>query len=90
MTIRNAIARVLSNSKVAYWSVAQRPPPSVPRRETLAADLKTTLSHVRKDTDEYLKTVERYAELGVELINVGPLAGNAIRDSASSRHPCCR
>jgi F420-dependent oxidoreductase-like protein len=29
-----------------------------------------------EDTDEYLKTVERYAELGVELINVGPLPGN--------------
>jgi F420-dependent oxidoreductase-like protein len=28
------------------------------------------------DTDEYLKTVECYAELGVELINVGPLPGN--------------
>jgi F420-dependent oxidoreductase-like protein len=28
------------------------------------------------DTDEYLKTVERYAELGVEMINVGPLPGN--------------
>jgi F420-dependent oxidoreductase-like protein len=29
-----------------------------------------------EDTDEYLKTVERYAALGVELINVGPLPGN--------------
>jgi F420-dependent oxidoreductase-like protein len=29
-----------------------------------------------EDTDEYLRTVERYAELGVELINVGPLPGN--------------
>ncbi len=29
-----------------------------------------------EDTDEYLKTVERYAELGVELINLGPLPGN--------------
>ena len=29
-----------------------------------------------EDTDEYLKTVERYAERGVELINVGPLPGN--------------
>ena len=28
------------------------------------------------DTDEYLKTVQRYAELGVEMINVGPLPGN--------------
>jgi F420-dependent oxidoreductase-like protein len=28
------------------------------------------------ETDEYLKTVECYAELGVELINVGPLPGN--------------
>jgi F420-dependent oxidoreductase-like protein len=27
-------------------------------------------------TDEYLKTVERYAELGIEMINVGPLPGN--------------
>ena len=29
-----------------------------------------------EDTDGYLKTVERYAELGVELINLGPLPGN--------------
>jgi alkanesulfonate monooxygenase SsuD/methylene tetrahydromethanopterin reductase-like flavin-dependent oxidoreductase (luciferase family) len=29
-----------------------------------------------ENTDEYLKTVERYAELGVELINLGPLPGN--------------
>lgn len=29
-----------------------------------------------EDTDEYLKTIERYAELGVEMINVGPLPGN--------------
>jgi F420-dependent oxidoreductase-like protein len=29
-----------------------------------------------EDTDEYLRTVERYAELGVELINVGPLPGD--------------
>lgn len=29
-----------------------------------------------EDTDEYLRTVERYAKLGVELINVGPLPGN--------------
>ena len=29
-----------------------------------------------EDTDEYLKTVERYAELGVDMINVGPLPGN--------------
>ena len=29
-----------------------------------------------EDTDEYLKTVERYAELGIEMINVGPLPGN--------------
>jgi len=29
-----------------------------------------------EDTAEYLKTVERFAELGVELINVGPLPGN--------------
>jgi F420-dependent oxidoreductase-like protein len=29
-----------------------------------------------EDTDAYLKTVERFAELGVELINVGPLPGN--------------
>jgi F420-dependent oxidoreductase-like protein len=29
-----------------------------------------------EDTDEYLKTVERYAGLGIELINVGPLPGN--------------
>ena len=29
-----------------------------------------------EDTGEYLKTVQRYAELGVEMINVGPLPGN--------------
>jgi hypothetical protein len=29
-----------------------------------------------KDVDGYLKTVERYAELGIELINVGPVPGN--------------
>jgi F420-dependent oxidoreductase-like protein len=29
-----------------------------------------------EDTDEYLKTAERYAALGVELINVGPLPGS--------------
>jgi F420-dependent oxidoreductase-like protein len=29
-----------------------------------------------ENTDGYLKTVERYAELGVEMINVGPLPGN--------------
>lgn len=29
-----------------------------------------------EDTDGYLKTVERFAELGIELINVGPLPGN--------------
>jgi F420-dependent oxidoreductase-like protein len=29
-----------------------------------------------EDTDDYLRTVERYAELGVELINVGPLPGD--------------
>jgi F420-dependent oxidoreductase-like protein len=29
-----------------------------------------------EDTDGYLKTVERYAELGFEMINVGPLPGN--------------
>jgi len=29
-----------------------------------------------EDTDEYLKTVQRYAELGIEMINVGPLPGN--------------
>jgi F420-dependent oxidoreductase-like protein len=28
------------------------------------------------DTDEYLKTVERYARLGVEMISVGPLPAN--------------
>jgi F420-dependent oxidoreductase-like protein len=28
------------------------------------------------DTDAYLKTVEQFAELGVEMINVGPLPGN--------------
>jgi F420-dependent oxidoreductase-like protein len=28
-----------------------------------------------EDTDAYLKTVERFAELGVELINAGPLPG---------------
>ncbi len=29
-----------------------------------------------EDTDEYLKTVERYAELGIEVVNVGPLPAN--------------
>ncbi len=29
-----------------------------------------------EDTDGYLKTVERYAELGIEMINVGPSPGN--------------
>lgn len=29
-----------------------------------------------EDLDDYLKTVERYAELGVDLINVGPVPGN--------------
>jgi len=29
-----------------------------------------------EDTDGYLKTVERYAELGIVMINVGPLPGN--------------
>ncbi|OBG21046.1 LLM class F420-dependent oxidoreductase [Mycobacterium sp. 852002-51057_SCH5723018] len=29
-----------------------------------------------EDTDGYLKTVERYAGLGVDMINVGPLPGN--------------
>jgi F420-dependent oxidoreductase-like protein len=29
-----------------------------------------------EDTDGYLKTVERYAELGIAMINVGPLPGN--------------
>ena len=29
-----------------------------------------------EDTDGYLKTVERYAELGVELINLGPFPGD--------------
>ena len=29
-----------------------------------------------EDTDGYLKTVERYAGLGVEMINVGPIPGN--------------
>jgi F420-dependent oxidoreductase-like protein len=29
-----------------------------------------------EDTDSYLKTVECYAELGIEMINVGPLPGN--------------
>lgn len=28
------------------------------------------------DTDEFLKTVERYAALGVDMINIGPLPGN--------------
>ncbi len=27
-------------------------------------------------TDEYLKTVQRYAELGIEMINIGPLPAN--------------
>jgi F420-dependent oxidoreductase-like protein len=29
-----------------------------------------------EDLDQYLKTVQRYAELGIETINVGPLPGN--------------
>ena len=29
-----------------------------------------------EDTDGYLKTVERYAKLGIEMINVGPFPGN--------------
>ena len=29
-----------------------------------------------EDTSQYLRTVERYAELGVDMINVGPLPGN--------------
>jgi F420-dependent oxidoreductase-like protein len=29
-----------------------------------------------EDTDGYLKTVDRYAELGIQMINVGPLPGN--------------
>ena len=29
-----------------------------------------------EDVDGYLKTVQRYAELGIEMINVGPLPGN--------------
>jgi F420-dependent oxidoreductase-like protein len=29
-----------------------------------------------EDTEAYLKTVERYAGLGIEMINVGPLPGN--------------
>jgi F420-dependent oxidoreductase-like protein len=29
-----------------------------------------------EDTDGYLKIVERYSELGIEMINVGPLPGN--------------
>jgi F420-dependent oxidoreductase-like protein len=28
------------------------------------------------DVDVYLKTLERYAELGIEMINIGPLPGN--------------
>jgi alkanesulfonate monooxygenase SsuD/methylene tetrahydromethanopterin reductase-like flavin-dependent oxidoreductase (luciferase family) len=29
-----------------------------------------------ENTDEYLKTVESYAALGIEMINIGPLPGN--------------
>jgi F420-dependent oxidoreductase-like protein len=29
-----------------------------------------------QDIDEYLKTVQRFADLGIEMINVGPLPGN--------------
>jgi F420-dependent oxidoreductase-like protein len=29
-----------------------------------------------ENVDEFLKTVERYAELGVDMINIGPLPGN--------------
>jgi F420-dependent oxidoreductase-like protein len=29
-----------------------------------------------EDTDAYLKTVERYAQLGIDMINVGPVPGN--------------
>jgi F420-dependent oxidoreductase-like protein len=44
-------------------------------------EIHTTFGHLLlidpfEDTDEYLRTVERYAELGVELINVGPLPGD--------------
>jgi F420-dependent oxidoreductase-like protein len=44
-------------------------------------EIRTTFGHLLvvdpfEDTDGYLKTVERYAELGVELINVGPLPGD--------------
>jgi F420-dependent oxidoreductase-like protein len=44
-------------------------------------EIQTTFGHLLlidpfEDTDEYLRTVERYAELGVELINVGPLPGD--------------
>jgi F420-dependent oxidoreductase-like protein len=34
------------------------------------------LSDPWQDIDGYLKTVERYAELGIEMINVGPLPGD--------------
>jgi alkanesulfonate monooxygenase SsuD/methylene tetrahydromethanopterin reductase-like flavin-dependent oxidoreductase (luciferase family) len=29
-----------------------------------------------EDIDEYLKTVQRFAELGIDMLNVGPLPGN--------------
>ena len=35
-----------------------------------------TLADPFEDVDGYLKTAERYADLGIELINVGPLPGN--------------
>ncbi|MEE6135525.1 LLM class F420-dependent oxidoreductase [Mycobacterium sp. 050128] len=42
-------------------------------------DIRKTVGHIAdpfEDVDGYLKTVERYAELGFTMINVGPLPGN--------------
>jgi len=43
------------------------------------AQIRMTVGVLRdpfEDLDEYLKALERYAELGIDLINVGPLPGN--------------
>ncbi len=43
------------------------------------AQIRMTVGLLRdpfEDLDDYLRTIERYAELGIGLINVGPLPGN--------------
>ncbi|OBH22333.1 LLM class F420-dependent oxidoreductase [Mycobacterium sp. E342] len=43
------------------------------------SEVRKTVSYATnpfEDLDGYLKTVERYAELGVEMVNAGPLPGN--------------